>query len=240
MHPYHKELLEEIKKKAGKPVYDPRWNNYLGTPHLLYKLKSAEMRKLCRAWWSVHRDISPDELALVIRSLVLNKTCTEIVMAGLLLDSSRPQHRTFDPLWLDKWLSHFVGWVEVDSLCTGNFPASELPRRWSVWMKLLNRLSRSEQAEKRRASLVLLCSPLRRQKDARLLQQAFKTVDRLRGEKEILITKAVSWVLRSGSKHFPKEVKKYVTLNEAKLPRIAVRETLAKITTGTKTKRKPK
>lgn len=240
MHAYHRELLEEIKKKGGKAVHDPFLNHYLGTPHPLYRIKSSEMRKLARDWISRHRELDAETFALVIRSLVLGKSCNEKLMAGLLLDMARDSHRTFDPVWLDRWLNHLVGWVEVDTMCTGRFPRKEVPRRWTTWKKLLNRLSRSKKIEKRRASLVLLCSPLRDKKDPRLLQQAFRTVDRLRSEKEVLITKAVSWVLRSATAHFPGKVKKFVTLNEAKLPRIAVRETLTKIATGTKTKRKAK
>jgi 3-methyladenine DNA glycosylase AlkD len=240
MHPYHRELLTEIKKKGGKPVRDAFLQNYLGNPHPLYKLNSATMRKIAREWMARHRDISPDEFTQVIRSLVLAKTCTEKLMAGLLLDSSRDPQRAFDPALFDRWLTHLVGWVEVDTLCTGRYPEKEVPRQWTAFKKLLNRLSRDPHIQKRRASLVLLCSPLRKNADRRLLDQALKNVDRLGVEKKVLITKAVSWVLRSAAVHFPREVKKFVTLNESKLPRIAVRETLTKIDTGTKNKPKRK
>lgn len=238
MHPYHRELLLEIRKKGGKPVRDPFLENYLGNPHPIYKVNSPTLRKIARTWVSAHRDVPADELAKVISSLVLGKTCTEKMMAGILLDSSRKEQRTFDPRLFDHWLNHLIGWVEVDTLCTGRYPETEVPKQWTAWKKVLNKFSRSENIQKRRASLVLLCSPLRRNPDPRLLDQAFKTIDRLGREKEVLITKAISWVLRSASVYFPGEVKKYVTLNESRLPKIAVRETLTKLKTGTKTKRK--
>lgn len=238
MHAYHGELLEEIKKKGGKPVLDPFLQNYLGSPHPIYKINSPTLRKIARCWVSSHTDISAAEFALVIRSLVMGKSCTEKLMAGLVLDSSRKPQREFDPEWFDRWTNHLVGWVEIDTLCTGRYPETEIPKQWGKWKKVLNRLSRSENINKRRASLVLLCSPLRKNEDRRLLDQALKTVDRLNQEKEVLITKAVSWVLRSASVYFPREIKKYVTLNQSKLPKIAVRETLTLIATGRKTKRK--
>jgi 3-methyladenine DNA glycosylase AlkD len=238
MHAHHLELLKEIKKKAGKPVRDPFLQNYLGNNHPIYRIKSADMRKIARLWVANHRDMPGEKLAEVVRSLVLGKSCTEKQMGGLLLDTSRSTQRNFDPKWFERWLNHLVGWVEVDTLCTGRYPETEVPRQWAKFKPILNRLSRSENINKRRASLVLLCSPLRHNPDPRLLKQALQTVSRLASEQEVLITKAVSWVLRSASAHHPTEVRNYITLNKAKLPSIAVRETLTKITTGKKTKRK--
>ena len=240
MHGHHREILEQIKSKAGKPVNDAFLANYLGSPHPLYRLKSADMRTIARTWARDHRDLSASEFIRVIRSLVLGKSCTEKQMAGLLLDYSKGPQREFEPGLFDHWLNHLVGWVEVDTFCTGRYPEAEVPRRWPAWKKVLNQLSRSPNINKRRASLVLLCSPLRKNPDPRLLRQALTAVDRLGGEKEVIITKAISWVLRSAAVHHAAVVKKYVTSNAERLPSIAVRETLTKITTGTKTKRKKK
>ena len=52
-----------------------------------------------------------------------------------------------------------------------------------------------------------------------------------------MISKAISWVLRSLIKHHRKLVADYLTSNVATLPKIAVRETLIKLETGKKTKR---
>jgi len=238
MHPHHRELLKEIKKTAGKPVRDPFLQNYLGNPHPLFVIKSAALRKILRTWLAAHRELSPEQLAAVVDSLVQGKTSTEKCAGGLLLDCARKSMRGFDPKLFDRWLNSMMGWVEVDTLCTGRYPEAEIPREWLRWKPVLNRLARSKNIQKRRASVVLLCSPLRHTADPRLLKQALQTVDRLAEEREVLITKAVSWVLRSAAVHHPQEVKKYVTLNKPILPGIAVRETLTKISTGKKTKRK--
>lgn len=238
MHPHHRELLKEIKKKAGTPVRDAFLQHYLGNPHPMYRIRSADLRKILRTWLAAHRNLTPVQLAAVVDSLVKGKTSTEKCAGGLLLDCSRKSMHGFDPRLVDRWLNQMIGWVEVDTLCTGRYPEAELPREWPRWRPVLNRLARNKNIQKRRASLVLLCSPLRHDPDPRLLRQALETVDRLAGEREVLITKAVSWVLRSAAVHHPTEVKNYITLNRAKLPTIAVRETLTKISTGKKTKRK--
>ncbi len=238
MHPHHRELLEEIKRKAGRPVHDPFLQNYLGNPHPMYRIKAPDLRKILRPWLAANRDLSPAQLAAVTESLIRGKTSTEKCAGGLLLDCARKSMRGFHPRAFDRWLNHLVGWGEVDALCTGRYPEAEIPRQWTQWKPLLNRFARSNNIQKRRASLVLLCSPLRYQADPRLLTQAFQTVDQLATEREVLITKAVSWVLRSASVHHPKEVRSYIAQNKDKLPTIAVRETMTKLATGKKTKRK--
>ena len=240
MHTAHRDLLKQIVGKAGKPKPNPFLDNYLGNKHPKYAINSPTLRGIAREWVRSHKDVPPNELADVLRSLVCGKSCTEKMLAGLLLDSAHKEQRAITPAWLDRYLNHLVGWVEVDTLCTGRYAEAEILNQWSAWRPQLNRFAKSDNIQKRRASLVLLCSPLRKHGDPRLLKQAFLTIDKLDHEKDVLITKAVSWVLRSALAHFPGEVKKYVTLNADRLPKIAVRETMTKLTTGTKTKRKTK
>lgn len=236
MHPSHLEILTSIRQHSGKPKKDAFLNSYLGNPHLLYPINTPTMRKIAKDWRRAHPELSPDELVRVLTSLIKGKSCTEKCMAGILLSQSARTQRKFDPVIFDRWLDHLVGWVEVDSLCTGDYMVTEIQEDWARWKKLLTQFSRSSNIQKRRASLVLLCSPLRHNKDERLLKAALDNVLRLQTEKEVLITKAISWVLRSASVHHPQEVRKFLALNKDKLPAIAVRETVAVLKTGRKTK----
>lgn len=238
MHPAHRVLLKEIEKHAGKAALDPFLDNYFGNKHPKHKIKSATLRNIARTWIRANTDLTPEKLAIVLTSLMKGRSCTEKLLAGVILDSSRKEQRAIKPVYFDRWLNYLEGWVEIDTLCTGKYASNEVPAQWTAWKKQLNAFSRSSSISKRRASLVLLCSPLRKHADKRLLDQALRTVDKLAPEKEVLITKAISWVLRCAIPHFPGAVKKYLTLNKDRLPKIAVRETLTKLTTGTKTKRK--
>lgn len=195
------------------------------------------MRKIARDWMRMHKTMTHDEFSVLLTSLVKGESSTEKCMAGFLLDYSTKEQRKFDPLIFDLWLDHLIGWVEVDTLCTGHFTITELPVNWGRWKKLLIQFSKSENINKRRASIVLLCSPLQKLRDERLAKMTLINVNRLKSEKEVLITKAISWVLRSMSKHHPKEVSAFLQKNQNTLPAIAVRETRAKLETGRKTKR---
>ena len=53
-------------------------------------------------------------------------------------------------------------------------------------------------------------------------------------EKDILITKAISWLLRSLVKYHKNEVDQVIEQNKETLPKIAIRETKRKIETGRK------
>jgi 3-methyladenine DNA glycosylase AlkD len=181
-----------------------------------------------------HRDIGPDEFAEVLTSLIEAESCTEKMMAGILMGYSQKDQRTFDPDLFDQWLDHLVGWVEVDTLCTGPFPTTQLPADWPKWKRLIVKLSKDQNINKRRASLVLFCSPISRIRDERLAAEAIRRIERLKSEKEVIITKAISWLLRSMVKYYKDEVSEYVRKHQDTLPRIAVRETLVKLETGRK------
>ena len=161
-------------------------------------------------------------------------------MVGILLDYATTSQRKFNPKLFNKWLDHLEGWAEVDSVCTGDFTVTEIPENWDVWKKMIQQFSKSDNINKRRASLVLLCSTLRNLNDNNIAKIALESVDRLKNEKDILITKAISWILRSMEKHHRPLLVEYLSENKEHLPKIAVRETFAKLNTGTKTKRKHK
>jgi 3-methyladenine DNA glycosylase AlkD len=182
-----------------------------------------------------HRDLTAKAFAAILTSLVEGKSGTEKVMVGILLDNATADQKQFDPKLFDRWLDHLEGWAEIDSVCTGKYCITEIPDHIPEWKKILTGLSKSKNINKRRASIVFLCSPLAQCDDPRLAEIALANTDRLKGEKEIIITRAISWVLRSMVKHHRKALENYMKESEKTLPSIAVRETRIKLKTGKKT-----
>ncbi|MFN7329886.1 MAG: DNA alkylation repair protein, partial [Bacteroidota bacterium] len=199
-----------------------------------YAINNPTLRRIAKEWMRDNLNLSPREFKNVISSLVKGRSATEKMIAGMILDASKPAQRNFKPAIFDQWLNHIKGWALVDSLCTGSYTADELPQQWSAWKMLLIKLSKSNNINKRRASLVFLCSPVRRHHEKKLAEVALANIDRLKHEKEILITKAISWLLRSLIKHHKKMVTDYVNKNKLTLPSLAVRETRKVIKTGKK------
>lgn len=235
MNPYHVEILTVIRKNAGKATQHTFQDSYLGNDHPRYPISAPVLRKIAKAWMVDHRDLSVEAFTTLLTSLIRGESSTEKFMAGILLEYSTSEQKAFAPGIFDAWLDHLVGWAEVDVVCTGRYTIKSLPAQWKRWERLLVKFSKSKNINKRRASLVFLCSPLRHHKDEAMLALALKNIEQLKDEKEILITKAISWLLRSMTKHYPKELKAYVKENAATLPKIAVRETLRKLETGKKT-----
>lgn len=237
-NPHHKQIVSRIKKAAGKPVKDAFLNSYLGNDHPRYPLTTPELRAIVKEWMKDHKTLSSGEFREVLTSLVSGPTFTEKIVAGMLMDYSAKSQRNFDPAIFDTWLDYLEGWAEVDSLCTGNFPTTQVPVDWPRWKKLIIKLSGDENINKRRASLVLFCSPLGKVYDPAIASEAFRRILILKSEKHVMITKAISWVLRSLTRHYETEVSTFLEEHGSSLPKIAVRETMTKLVTGKKTTRR--
>ena len=236
MNKFHTEILNLIKENSGTPTQHTFLDSYLGNEHPRYTINAPTLRLIAKEWSKSYRHLSAVEFQKLINSLIYGKSSTEKNMAGILLDVSTKEQRKFNPICFDEWLDQLIGWAEIDSVCTGSYPTSEIPVNWKIWNSLVLKFSKSKNINKRRASLVLLCSPMRKAADERLATVALENIDRLKHENEILITKAISWLLRSMIKHHRKEVVAYLKANLQSLPKIAVRETQKVLDTGKKTK----
>ncbi|HEY8937891.1 MAG TPA: DNA alkylation repair protein, partial [Cyclobacteriaceae bacterium] len=230
--------LDLIIKHSGTPTKHTYLDDYLGNDHPRYPINMPTLRKVVSAWMKDHADLSAKEFADLVSSLIEGKSSTEKTTSGILLDYATKEQRTFNPKLFNTWLNHIKGWAEIDSLCTSKYTATEVLRQWNIWEPQLVAFSKSKDIGKRRASIVCLCVPLRKVNNKCLAELALTNIDRLKHEEDVLITKAISWVLRTMIKHHKKAVADYVKLNQDTLPKIAVRETLTKLKTGTKTKRK--
>ncbi len=231
---HHEEILKLILKNSGKATKHTDLDNYLGTTHPRYPITVPLLRLIAKDWVKNHPELTADTFANLLTSLIKGESYTEKCMAGILLDYATKEQHQFNPKLFDGWLNELEGWAEVDTLCTGKYTSTEIINQWKSWEPLLLKFSVSKNIYKRRASMVCLCSPLRAKSDKRLADCAIHTVELLKNEKDILITKAISWVLRTLIKHHRKTVEVYLKENETTLPPFAIRETRVKLKTGRK------
>src|SRR6187549_2932274 len=210
---HHAEILALIQKHAGKPTKHTDLDNYLGTIHPRYPIAVPLLRVIAKEWMREHIALSASDFTTLLTSLIKGESYTEKCMAGILLDYSTKEQRQFNPKLFDTWLNELEGWAEVDTLCTGKYTTTEILNQWESWQPLLQKFSTSKNICKRRASIVLLCSPLRVNNDKRLAECAMQNVEQLKSEKDILITKAISWVLRTMVKRHKKIVEIYLKEN---------------------------
>lgn len=230
---YHKELLRNLKVNKGTPSKH-FGNNYGGNSDPSLHVNIQTLRSIVKDFVSKHKNLTLNEFLDLLDLLYKGEYDDEKQIGGKLLQYYPIHKRNVDPNKLSAWLNHLNGWSQVDSLCQSVFSAEDMAENWNKWEKTLVNFSKDTNVNKRRASLVLLTAPVRQSTDAKFADLAFTLVRRLKQEKNILITKAISWLLREMIKNHRKEVATYLQKNQDKLPKIAVRETKRKLETGRK------
>ena len=232
MNKYHQEIISLYDSYAGD-FHSKHSNDYIGSSKPSYPISTPESRNLIKNWLR-SKSFTPDEYKNLLDSLSKGKSHNEFSAIGKLLEYLPKLRKTLRLESLDFWLDNAEGWAEVDSICQGNFTADEILYKWLDWEKLIRVFSNSKNIHKRRASLVLLTGPVRHSVDMRLSELAFDNIGKLKNESNILITKAVSWLLRDLIKNHKVEVEKYLKQNLNSLSRIAMRETTNKLRSGKK------
>ena len=236
----HLNLLKVFSKyKPKSSQTETGWvKKYLGTDKIYHGFSSKEMVDLAKDLLKKN-NFTDQEIIDLLNSLYQNGTTyTEITLAATILSRSPKLLQNFDPKNLDLWLNYTCGWAENDVLCQSNFSSEILLSNWQQWEKILKQFNKSDNINKRRASLVLLTKSLSRSNDPRLSKLAFQQIENLKSEKEILITKAVSWLLRALVAFHQPEVLTYLEKNKDTIPKIAYREAFSKATTGRKYNKK--
>lgn len=235
-NPIHQKIVKEISqiKSNSSPENINFGQRYIGTDKPYHGFTTKQITDLAKKIFKENQ-LNSDDIIQLLNSLYQHGTSyTEIVLGPMILSLSPQTLKNFDPKNLDLWLNYTHGWAENDVLCQSNFTADILLSNWTKWQKILKEFNQSPNINKRRASLVLLTKSLRQSDDPRLSKLAFANTEHLKGEKDILITKAVSWILRSLVSYHKDEVLKYLEDNKDSLPKIAYRETLSKALTGRK------
>jgi 3-methyladenine DNA glycosylase AlkD len=230
----HREIVSELEKRAGRGTKHSNNPNYHGSAHVSYHLSSPVKRKIAKEFLARHKNLFQKEFTELVYSLYKAESLDEKHIAGILLGYAKSHRMNISPRAVNSWLNHLQGWAEIDSLCQSNFTAEEMLSHWKEWKPLLGGFSKDKNISKRRASLVFLTGPVRKSDDERLSALAFQNIERLKSEKSILVTKAISWLLRNLIAKHKKEVVAYLNQNSGSLPRAAVRETMRKLLTGRK------
>ncbi|MCL4366657.1 DNA alkylation repair protein [Patescibacteria group bacterium] len=234
-----REILKDIQKVSQSnhcSARDLEFNlgKYLGTTHQLYRLSNPQQRQIAKDWAKKLKTQQAAEVVDLLSSLYQSCSYEEKTLPSFLLEYLPQLRVVLDPSILDQWLETLEGWAEIDTLCAGPWSAQDFLEQWGKWEKLLQNLVKDKNPVKQRASLVLLVKPVRQSVDPKLANIAFVNIEKLKSSQDILITKAVSWLLRSLITQHKQTVKEYLAKNADSLPKVALRETQRKLLTGRK------
>ncbi|MFH1546888.1 MAG: DNA alkylation repair protein [bacterium] len=234
MHLLHGQLLVQIQRVAKEdPVVSKLPENYGGNNHFSYGLNSSQLLTVVKDVVG-NTKMSPEEIKRSVISFYKGESSEEKYAASRILQVFKDVRKIVSPNDVGEYLNYLHGWAEVDSLCQMVFDVEEFENDWEGWKDLVIKLSKDRNINKRRASLVLLVKPLMHSNNEKYLNLAIENLNRLKTERDKLITKAVSWILRSMIKNHRQELQRYLVINQKSLPAIAVRETRTKLVTGRK------
>jgi len=229
VHPLSEEIRDWLQSHADAAGGAP--TGYTGSPRPQYGVRVPDLRAFLREW--EHRAaLDMSTWINVLDDLYQGDYYEERTAAGMIFARFKKYRQQLDFATLDRWLGQLEGWAEVDTTCQSTYTARELLSNWDAWADFLTQLSTDDNINKRRASLILLVKPLRESPDRRLLELGLAQVERLKHERDKLITKAVSWVLREGTKQHTPAIRAYVGDNAASLASHVVREVRRKLDTG--------
>ncbi|MFW6283393.1 MAG: DNA alkylation repair protein [Minisyncoccales bacterium] len=231
MHKKHKEILKLVKEKAGtnKLKFNKKRANYGGYNDPEYGLSKPEKRKVVKEWKEKNKSISIEELINLIDSLFSGNSDDEKVIAAIMVEEHKKVKRAISPQKIEEWFNNLKGWKQVDSLCQSAFSAEDLLSNWKEWKETIINLSLSKNKNKKGASAVLLIRAVREKKDSRIANLAFKILNNLKQNKDKLVAKANSWLLREMIKNYKKEVEKFIKENKKVLPSLVTREVSNKL-----------
>ena len=234
MNPHHQAILSQIQATEPGRGQTSQRPEHLGTGRRWYGLKNEQRRRILLDFYAAHKDLGFGDWLALLDALYHGESYEERC-APQTLFRKYPRFRRRLPLErLDAWLGCLNGWAEVDSSCQTVFSAQDLLADWAGWSALLESLAGDANVNKRRAALVLLTAPISQSDDPRLLELSLRLIDQLKAEKDKLITKAISWLLRKGIKLHRHAIAAYLDANADALPAIALRETRKKLATGKK------
>lgn len=234
MNQLHQEIVKAFQQE---PKHQTKFNDpqkYSGNSDFSYGTPVPLKRIIAKKLLKEHPNITFSEYIELLNILAKGQSHEEKTIIGHVLGYHHTFRAMIEPQHLEPILDQLYGWEQVDSVCQSVFTAEQICNSWSRWKGFLEKLSFDTNINKRRASLVLLTGPVKKSDDNRLADHAFITINTLKREKEILITKAISWLLRSMVQNHKNRVEKYLANNAETLPKVAVRETKRKIETGKK------
>jgi 3-methyladenine DNA glycosylase AlkD len=227
---WHSSILQQILRLAD-PAYREGSLMVAPTEQIVHGVRTPDARRLAREWRSSNTEAAPDEILALVESLWSGESRDERGIGLEILYLHPPIIAGLSREWYDDRRPDIDNWGVCDFVATrllGPWVLADPDSRLSY----LGDLVGDPHLYSRRLGLVASV-PLNRAGGG-FGPWTLRQVDRLLDDREPLITKAVSWVLREMTRHQAREVERYVESRGDRLAPLARREVLNKLRTGRK------
>ncbi|MFQ6102340.1 MAG: DNA alkylation repair protein [Anaerolineae bacterium] len=228
-------LLNQIRQHA-EPKYQKGATMVMRTQLKVYGVRVPQLRQIARDWQRAHKKIAHEELMTLVGVLWDGESREERLLAIYLL--GRYKRRIPDLTWahFERWRQDLDNWEVTDGLAVWVLSPWLLADPESR-LRYLQMLIADEGMWSRRLALVATVPINRGHTDFTIPDLTLELIDRVKEEKDPMITKAVSWALREMSKMHADRVAAYLEENRGVLAAHVVREVSNKLRTGLKSGR---
>jgi 3-methyladenine DNA glycosylase AlkD len=223
-------LVRAIRRRlaeAADPEKAPQMQTYMKSAMPYRGVSAPVLKRLCREVFSSHPLPTAAEWQRVVLELWRGATFREERYAAVLLTQARAYREYLTvasvPM-LEEMIVTGAWWDFVDTLAGHNL--GDILRANPRQMKpLIRRWARDADIWKRR-SAILSQLGFKRETDLDLL---YECIEPNLPHKDFFIRKAIGWALRQYAWTDPKEVRRYVKENNARLSPLSVREALKNV-----------
>ena len=218
-----------LRALAPEPTKVP----IIRTSRPFYGARVGDLRATARGWLAGHRDADPAQVAGLADRLWRAGIREEQLVACFLLAGHPAALAATPPARVRAWTALLDNWETTDQLgmnVLGPLVALDPGGRFAE----LETLAADPHPWARRLALVACTRLARTGAAAGLWPRVAALLLTLAGDRAAALPKAASWVLRSWLEPCPAEVAAFVDGHADRLPAVAVRETRAKLATGTK------
>jgi 3-methyladenine DNA glycosylase AlkD len=227
--------FHEILKKNADERY--RKGNEMTAPSGLSNLgvRVPVLRKIAKDWLKKNKDVSDTEFLNLIQTLWKQPIFELRNLAQELLMANKKYLKQFDWKIGESWLNDVDNWAHCDVL------SSQILGFLALWdkshlKKLKSYLEKPGKWHRRSAIVSLLQLIRKKQIEAK---EVLGMIDQIKKDKDPMIQKAISWVLREMIRAgYKKEVEKYLNQNKSIFATYVVREVDNKLRTGLKSGKK--
>ena len=229
------ELLDQIKQHID-PRYQAGMAMAVPTGLKMYGVRVPQLREMARLWQRAHKAVAREDLMALVEALWDGESREEKMLALYLLQ----HHKRWIPglTWahFERWRQGLDNWEVTDGLGVRTLgpwlladPEARLDHLWD--------LIADENMWSRRLALVATTWLNRGYQGFSAPDLTLGLIDRVKDERDPMITKAVSWALREVIRAHPDRVDAYVQENQDALAVHVVREVNNKLRTGLKSGR---
>ncbi|MFA6511810.1 MAG: DNA alkylation repair protein [Patescibacteria group bacterium] len=227
------DIRRELTLRGDPKKCEPIRYYFNHTKLRMYGASTPAQRSIARQWTREHQQASAREVLSLVNALYCAPSFDERLIASYVLAQNVRVIPSITEAQWNRWIARIDNWAVSDNICgvpLGTWVLAD-PARGEHYLK---KLIASKNIWARRVAIVALTWVVRYNKSPRWKNLAFSFVRKTMHERDVIMTKAVSWILRALIHYHAPAVRTFVEKYENDLPAIARRETLNKLKSGKK------